>query len=259
LMVKLEKPAAMENLEEIVDLADGVMLARGDLGVEIPAEDVPSVQKHVVRYVRDVGKPIVVATQMLESMVSSSRPTRAEASDVATAVYDGADAVMLSAETASGEHPLRAVEIMDKICARTEEDDIYAQFMDSARLDSIGDPSDSIATAAHYVARDIGARVIVTYTMSGSTALRMARQRPEVPIICLSSNLGVTRKLCVSYGVHSVHTPELQGDFTGPVPHACTILKAGELAEDGDRFVMSAGVPIGVSGSTNILRIAEVE
>jgi pyruvate kinase len=255
LMVKLEKPAALENLEEIVDLADGVMLARGDLGVEIPAEDVPSVQKHVVRYVRDLGKPIVVATQMLESMVTSSRPTRAEASDVATAVY----AVMLSAETASGEHPLRAVEIMSKICARTEEDDIYAQFMDGARPDTIGDPSDSIATAAHYVARDIDARVIVTYTMSGSTALRMARQRPEVPIVCLSRDVGVSRRLSVSYGVHSVHAPELQGDFAGPVPYACSILAEEHLADKGDRFVMTAGVPFGVAGTTNILRIAEVE
>lgn len=259
LMVKLEKPAAIENLESIVALADGVMLARGDLGVEIPPEDVPSVQKRVVRTVRQMGKPMVVATQMLESMITSSRPTRAEASDVATAVYDGADAVMLSAETAAGEHPVRAVEMMDKICRRTEEDETYEQFMEAAHPDTLGNPADAIATAAHYVAQDVDAKAIVTYTMSGSTALRMARQRPNVPILCLTPNLTVARQLSVSYGVHAVYAPEIQGEFSGPVPHACRILQAENLAVKGDRFVMTAGVPFGVAGTTNILRIAEVE
>jgi len=259
LIVKLEKPAAIENLEDIVTLADGVMLARGDLGVEIPPEDVPSVQKRVVRYVRSVGKPMVVATQMLESMITSSRPTRAEASDVATAVYDGADAVMLSAETAAGEHPIRSVDMMHKICARTESDEIYDQFMEDTHPDTIGDPSDSIATAAGYVAEDIAAKAIVTYTMSGSTAYRMARQRPAMPILCLTPDMNVARRLGLAYGVHSVFDPEIQGDFSGPVPHACEILQKQNLAKIGDRFVMTAGVPFGVAGTTNILRIAEVE
>ena len=259
LIVKLEKPAAIQNLEEIVDLADGVMLARGDLGVEIPPEDVPSVQKRVVRYVRSVGKPMVVATQMLESMITSSRPTRAEASDVATAVYDGADCVMLSAETAAGEHPVRSVTMMHKICARTEEDEIYEQFMDDTNPDTIGDPSDAIATAAGYVAEDVEAQAIVTYTMSGSTALRMSRQRPLKPILCLTPNIDVARKLALTFGVRAVHDESIQGDFSGPVPHACDVLKRENLAQDGDRFVMTAGVPFGVSGTTNILRIAEVE
>ncbi|MFK7840234.1 MAG: pyruvate kinase [Bdellovibrionales bacterium] len=259
LMVKLEKPAAIENLNEIVDLADGVMLARGDLGVEIPPEDVPSVQKQVVRYVRSIGKPMVVATQMLESMITSSRPTRAEASDVATAVYDGADAVMLSAETAAGEHPVRSVTMMHKICARTEQDEIYDQFMQDTHPDTIGDPSDSIATAAGYVAEDVEASAIVTYTISGSTALRMARQRPAVPILCLTPNIDVARRLGLSYGVHSVHDPEIQGDFSGPVPHASEILQKEGIANKNERFIMTAGVPFGVSGTTNILRIAEVE
>jgi len=260
LMVKLEKPAAIENLEEIVDLADGVMLARGDLGVEIPPEDVPSTQKHVVRYVRAAGKPVVVATQMLESMITSSRPTRAEASDVATAVYDGADAVMLSAETASGDHPLRSVDMMNRICQRTESDEIYQDMMDEMRPDTLGDdPSDAITAAAFYVAQDVEATSIVTYTMSGSTALRMARQRPEVPILCLTPEETVARRLAVSYGVHAVCTPEIQGEFSGPVPHAVEIIKEEGLAEKGERFIMTAGVPFGVSGSTNILRIAEVE
>lgn len=259
LMVKLEKPSALECLDEILALADGVMLARGDLGVEIPPENVPSVQKRVVRQVRASGKPVVVATQMLESMISNSRPTRAEASDVATAVYDGADAVMLSAETASGEYPVKAVEFMHKICARTEEDETYGEFMDAAHPDTLGDPSDAIASAAYYVAQDVGAVAIVTYTMSGSTALRMARQRSPVPILCLTPRIGVARRLCVSYGVHPIHAPEIQGDFSGPVPHACRILQAEDIAQKGERFVMTAGVPFGVSGTTNILRIAEVE
>ncbi|MCB1784062.1 MAG: pyruvate kinase [Alphaproteobacteria bacterium] len=259
LMVKLEKPAALTNLEAIVDLADGVMLARGDLGVEIPPEDVPPTQKKVVRYVRSAGKPIVVATQMLESMITSSRPTRAEASDVANAVYDGADAVMLSAETAAGEYPVRSVEMMNKICRAAEADETYGEFMEAAHPHTENEPSDAIATAAYYVAQDIRASAIVTYTMSGSTALRMARQRPDVPILCLTPNLIVARQLCVAYGVRPVHDAALQGDFSGPVPHACRMLEERGLAEKGALFVMTAGVPFGVSGTTNILRIAEVE
>ncbi|MCC6597859.1 MAG: pyruvate kinase [Alphaproteobacteria bacterium] len=259
LMVKLEKPSAILQLEDILALADGAMLARGDLGVEIPPEDVPSVQKRVVRQIRAAGKPIIVATQMLESMITNSRPTRAEASDVATAVYDGADAVMLSAETASGAWPLKAVEIMDRICHRTEEDETYNDLMDAAHPDTIGNPADAIATAAHYVAQDVGATAIVTYTMSGSTALRMARQRPAVPVLCLTPRLSSARKLCVSYGIHPVHAPEIQGEFNGPVPHACRILQTENIAQKGERFVMTAGVPFGVAGTTNILRIAEIE
>ena len=166
---------------------------------------------------------------------------------------------MLSAETAAGEHPVRSVEIMNKICARTEQDDIYDEFMDNAQLGAIGDPSDSIATAAHYVAEDIEAASIVTYTASGATALRMARQRPKVPILCLTPDKHVARCLSISYGVHSVHAPELDGEFSGPVPHACKILLKENLANKGESFVMTAGIPFGISGSTNILRIAEVE
>lgn len=259
LMVKLEKPSALDCLEGILKLADGVMLARGDLGVEIPPEDVPSVQKRVVRQVRAAGKPVVVATQMLESMISSSRPTRAEASDVATAVYDGADAVMLSAETASGEYPARAVEFMHRICARTEEDEHYEELMDAAHPETLGNPADAIASAAHYVAQDVGAAAIVTYTTSGSTALRMARQRPGVPVLCLTPRIDAARRLCASYGVYPVHAPELQGDFNGPVPLACRILQERHIAGKGEYFVMTAGVPFGISGTTNLLRIAKVE
>ncbi len=259
LMIKLEKPAALDCLEELVDLADGVMLARGDLGIEIPPENVPSVQKRVVRMVRERGKPVVVATQMLESMIENPRPTRAEASDVATAVYDGADAVMLSAETAAGAYPLRAVEMMHRITMRTEEDETYIQMMEDMHPDTLGDPSDAITTAAYYVAQDVGAKVIVTYTMSGSTSLRAARQRPNVPILCLTPNMNTARRLTLSYGVRGVYAPETVEDFTGPAHHAAAIVKASGFAEKGDRFVMTAGVPFGTPGSTNILRIASIE
>ena len=260
LMVKLEKPSAIDHLVEIVELADGVMIARGDLGVEIAPERVPSVQKHIVRHVRETGKPVVVATQMLESMIDAPRPTRAEASDVATAVYDGADAVMLSAETAAGDYPVRAVQIMDRICRYSENDDLYEQMMELSEPETLGSPSDAITAAAHLVAEDVDANFIVTYTRSGSTALRMARQRPRVPILCLTPDLTVAHRMSVSYGVQAVYAPEtIEEDFTGPARHAAKIAKSLGIAEEGARFVMTAGVPFGVSGSTNLLRIAKIE
>ncbi len=259
LMVKIEKPSALDTLPDIVALADGIMLARGDLGVEIKPELVPAAQKRVVRVVRHAGKPVVVATQMLESMIKSPRPTRAEASDVATAVYDGADAVMLSAETASGDYPVRAVEIMDKICRRTEEDETYAQIMEADHPDTLHEPSDAITTAAHYVAQDVEAACIIAHTMSGSTALRMARHRPLVPILCLTPEIATARRLSVSYGVKAVHAPGTIPDFTGTAGNAVNLAKEHGMAQSGQRVVMTAGVPFGTPGSTNILRIAEVE
>ena len=258
LLIKLEKPAALDCLEELVELSDGVMIARGDLGVEIPPEDVPAVQKNVINLVRECGKPVIVATQMMESMIKNARPTRAEASDVATAVYDGADAVMLSAETAAGEYPVKAVQMMARICERTEDDETYLQAMETMRPDTIGKPSDAITTAAYYVAQDVDAAAIVTYTMSGSTALRAARQRPEVPILCLTPDLNVARRLALSYGVYAVHKEKMMDDFIGHAKMASKILLAKGFADKGDRFVMTAGVPFGTPGSTNILRIAEV-
>jgi len=263
IMVKLEKPSALECLDELIDLADGMMLARGDLGVEIPPQDVPPAQKHVVRAVHMAGKPVIVATQMLESMIDSPRPTRAEASDVATAVYDGADAVMLSAETAAGSYPVKAVQIMARICRSTEQDDLYAQMLDLIRDDinagEAADASNAITTSAYYVAMDIGAAAIVTYTKSGSTSLRAAKQRPPIPIVCLTPHEAAARRLVLSYGVFPVVTPEEETDFTGPARHAAKILKDLGYAGSGESFVMTAGVPFGVVGTTNILRIAEVE
>ncbi len=259
LMAKIEKPSALVHLEDIIALADGIMLARGDLGVEIPPEDVPSVQKDLVRKVRDAGKPVVVATQMLESMITNARPTRAEASDVATAVYDGADCVMLSAETAVGEYPIRAVEIMDRIARRTEGDDTFLEMMEACRPDGLHTASDAITTAAYYVAQDVDAKLIVNYTASGSTALRTARQRPEVPILCLTPDLAVARRLTLSFGINAVHDTEGVEDFTGPARHAADMAVEKGFVQAGDRFIMTAGMPFGVSGSTNILRIAKVK
>jgi pyruvate kinase len=258
LMAKIEKPSAIENFTAILDHVDGIMLARGDLGVEIPAEDVPSVQKKVVREVRYAGKPIIVATQMLESMIESPSPTRAEASDVATAVYDGADAVMLSAETASGHYPLEAVSIMDRICQRVEADTYYRGIMDSSHPESKDDSSDAITIAACEVAHTMKAACITSYTSSGSTALRTARQRPAMPILCLSHSLATTRRLMLSYGIHAIYTEDKR-TFDDAV--ATAVKKAEEigLAKKGQRIVMTAGVPFGTPGSTNILRVAWVE
>lgn len=259
LMAKIEKPSALVQLDEIIDNVDGIMLARGDLGVEIPPEKVPAAQKNVVRMVRDKGKPVVIATQMLESMIHNARPTRAEASDVATAVYDGADCVMLSAETAAGEYPEAAVTIMDRIARTTEEDDNYIEIMEAARPEGLNTPSDAITTAAYYVAQDVDAKLIVNYTMSGATSLRTARQRPEVPILSITRSEKVARRLCLSYGVYAIHDEAPEEDFTGPARHAAKIAVDKGFLTKGDRFIMTAGMPLGVKGTTNILRIAKVE
>jgi pyruvate kinase len=258
LMAKIEKPSALEYFTEILQHCDGIMLARGDLGVEIPPEEVPSVQKRIVRQTRDAGKPIIVATQMLESMIDNPRPTRAEASDVATAVYDGTDAVMLSAETAAGQYPVEAVEIMDRICHSTEHDETYIGIMRSNHPRTEMDASDSITVAAANVAYDIKAVCIANYTTSGSTTLRTARQRPEVPILSLSQNLSTTRRLTLSYGVHPVHMQEISS-FAETVEWATKLALEKGLAKKGERIVLTAGVPFGQSGSTNVLRIAIVE
>ncbi len=259
LMIKVEKPSALEHLDGMLALCDGVMLARGDLGVEIPAEDVPVVQKQVVRKVRHAGKPIVVATQMLESMIENPSPTRAEASDVATAVFDGTDAVMLSAETAAGNYPLEAVAIMDRICQRVEKDPHYRSLIDADHPDARRhDASDAITIAADQVAHDLNAACITTYTTSGSTALRAVRQRPAMRILVLTQNLSTARRLAVSYGVHAVEVAEVE-TFAEAVVLARQTVKDQGLAKAGQRFVMTAGVPFGTPGSTNILRVAEVE
>ena len=254
---KLENPAAIDRLDEIITLSDAIMVARGDLGVELPPEDVPGLQKQIIRECREAGKPVVVATQMLESMINAPSPTRAEASDVATAVYDGADAVMLSAETAAGDYPVEAVSIMDRIIARTERDDAYLAIMDTTHPDPEQTAPDAITAAARQVAETIGAAAIVTYTTSGSTTLRAARERPEVPILCLTESEATARRLVLVWGIHGVVTQDVR-NFGDMVDKACRIASRESLAKKGERLVITAGVPFGTPGATNILRIAWV-
>lgn len=258
LMVKMEKPAALDHLDAMIELADGIMVARGDLGVELPPEDVPIHQRRIIAAARRAGKPVIVATQMLESMVSAPTPTRAEASDVATAVYEATDAVMLSAETASGDFPVEAVEIMDRIAARVECDPGYRRIMDSETPTPESTSGDAITLAAHQVARTIGAAAIVTFTSSGSTTLRAARERPGMPILCLTASDATARRLMLSYGVRSVVTADIH-NFSQMVERAQRMARTAGLAHPGQRLVVTAGVPFGTPGSTNTLRIAWVE
>ncbi len=254
-MVKLEKPQALENLDAILAETDAVMVARGDLGVELPPEEVPLAQKRIVRLARTLGKPVVVATQMLESMISAPAPTRAEASDVATAVYDGADAVMLSGETAAGQYPFEAVNIMDRIVARVEQDQGWRAMIDSSRPAPEPTVSGAIATAAGQVCRTIGAKAIVALTSSGSTALRVARERPEAPVIGLTPLVETARRMAVVWGVHAVVTAEVHS-MTEAVSKASRTAVTEGFAVAGEEIVVTAGVPFGQSGTTNALRVA---
>ncbi len=255
IMSKIEKPQALDNLESILDLSDAVMVARGDLGVELPPEEVPLAQKRIVRAARSRGLPVVVATQMLESMISAPAPTRAEASDVATAVFDGADAVMLSAETAAGQYPYEAVNIMDRIIARVEIDEDWRKMMDSNRLPPSPNTADAIAAAARQVAHTIGAKAICALTNSGSTVRRVARERPDAPIVCLTPELAIARKMAVVWGVHAVVTPDSHSMSEAVVKAGKLALREG-FAKYGEEVVVVAGVPFGKSGTTNALRVA---
>ncbi len=256
-MVKLEKPAAIEHLDELVELADALMVARGDLGVEMSPEDVPSVQKRIIGAARLKGKPVVVATQMLESMISAPAPTRAEASDVATAVYDGADGLMLSAETASGSYPVESVAMMDRIIARVERDPLYRRILDTQRPEPEATAADAITAAAQQVAHTLSVAAIATYTSSGSTTLRAARERPDVPILCLTSRRETARRLALVWGTHCIETEDVRS-FSEMVDKACRIAFEAGIAKAGERLVVTAGVPFGTPGATNVLRIAWV-
>lgn len=255
---KIEKPSAVDHLEKIVALSDALMVARGDLGVEMAPEDVPAIQKQIIRLARAAGKPVIVATQMLESMITAPTPTRAEASDVANAVYDGTDAVMLSAETASGQYPVEAVAIMDRICRRVEGDPLYRSIMGAQQLEHQSTCADAITAAARQVVSTIDAAAIVTFTSSGSTTLRAARERPHVPVLCLAANINIVRRVCLAYGVRSHCLPDVKS-FGETVEQACRIAGQINLATKGQKLVITAGVPFGTSGSTNVLRIAVVE
>ena len=258
ILSKLEKPSAIEHLASIIEWSDAVMVARGDLGVECPPETVPILQKRIIKACRRAGKPVVVATQMLDSMVHAPSPTRAEASDVATAVYDGSDAVMLSAETASGEYPIEAVTMMDRIIQQVEHDKNYQLITDASRLDPEHTTRDAISAAARQVAHTLGAAAVVTFTSSGSTTLRAARERPEQPILSVTADIEVARQMALVWGAHSIMAKDVRS-FTEMVAKAVHFAQSEGFARVGDRVVITAGVPFGHSGTTNILRVAEIE
>jgi pyruvate kinase len=256
-MAKMEKPQAVEHLAEIIDVADALMVARGDLGVELPVEKVPALQKQMTRAARRAGKPVVVATQMLESMISSPVPTRAEVSDVATAIYEGADAVMLSAESAAGQFPVEAVATMDRIAVEVETDTMYRTIIDAQRSEPEATGADAIAAAAHEIAETLDLNAVVCWTSSGATALRVARERPRSPIMSISPNVSTGRKLALAWGVHSVVAEDVR-DQDDMVDRACRIAFKEGLAQVGQRLIVVAGVPFGTPGATNMVRIAVV-
>ncbi|MEZ5865263.1 MAG: pyruvate kinase [Geminicoccaceae bacterium] len=257
LMAKIEKPAAIDRLDEIIELSDSIMVARGDLGVEMPPEVVPRLQKKIVRAAREAGKPVIVATQMLESMIQNPAPTRAEASDVATAVYDGADAVMLSAESAAGEYPVEAVAIMDRIIKEVEQDDLYRSYIEAFHAEAERTSADAITLAANQVAHTLQSAAIVTYTTSGATALRASRERPDRPILGLITRMVTARKLALAWGVHAVFCEDAH-DLDEMVQKARQHARAEGFAGPGASIVVTAGLPFGTPGATNLLRIAWV-
>jgi pyruvate kinase len=256
-MTKLEKPQALDDLDAILDLSDAVMVARGDLGVELPPEDVPIAQKRIIKAAQLRGLPVVVATQMLESMITTPAPTRAEASDVAAAVYDGADAVMLSAETAAGQYPREAVNMMDRIIARTERDADWRIGINAKRPAPEKSSADAIAAAAVQVAHTIGAQVIVAFTESGSTALRVAREKPDCPVIGLTTNIVVARRMAAVWGVHALLTGAVHS-MTEAVTNAAKLARLEGFAQKGEEIVVVAGVPFGQAGTTNALRVVKI-
>jgi pyruvate kinase len=258
LMAKIEKPAAITDLDAIVANSDGLMVARGDLGVEMPVERVPGLQKQIVSRARGAGKPVVVATQMLESMITSPVPTRAEVSDVATAVFDGADAIMLSAESAVGKYPIEAIRMMDRIANEVQHDPNYNAIVHATRTPPQATSADAIAAAAHTVADTLNLAAIICYTATGSTALRVARERPGLPVIGLSPVVATGRKLALAWGVHCVLTgdPENQAAM---VRKACRIAFEEGFAKSGEGVLIVAGVPLGSPGTTNMMRIAYLD
>jgi pyruvate kinase len=256
-MAKIEKPQAVSRLDEILDLSDALMVARGDLGVEMPLERVPGVQKQMTRLSRRAGKPVVVATQMLESMITSPVPTRAEVSDVATAIFEGADAVMLSAESAAGQFPVEAVATMNRIAEEVESDPLYRTIIHAQRTDPEATGADAISAAARQIAETLALSAIICWTSSGATGLRVARERPHSPIVAISPNMLTGRKLSLVWGVHCVVAEDAH-DQDDMVQRACRLAFKDGFAKAGQRVIIVAGVPLGTPGATNMLRIAFV-
>ena len=257
IMAKIEKPSAIDELEEIIALSDGVMIARGDLGVELPAETVPGLQRKITREARRSGKPVVVATQMLESMINSPVATRAEVSDVGTAVFDGADAVMLSAESAAGNYPIEAVSTMNRIAETVELDPHYMTSLHLVETVSEPTTADAITAAASQIAETLGVAAIVCYTTSGSTAIRASRERPHVLIVTATPKVETARRLAIAWGLHC-HVTDDATDFRDMIDRATTIVREDGIGQPGRRIVVTAGVPFGTPGKTNILRIVRI-
>ena len=257
IMSKIEKPQALQRIAEIMDLSDGIMVARGDLGVEMPMELVPGLQKQLTRAARRAGKPVVVATQMLESMITAPVPTRAEVSDVATAVFEGADAIMLSAESAAGDYPVEAVETMNRIAEAVERDSLFEGIIHAQRTEPETTGADTITAAARQIAETLGVAAIVCYTKSGSTGLRASRERPSVPIIASSPVETTVRRLSLVWGLHCVLSEDIH-DIDEMVERATRLALSEGFAEPNQRIIITAGLPFGTSGATNLLRIAFV-
>lgn len=256
-MSKIEKPQAVTRLDEIMEISDSLMVARGDLGVELPLEKVPGIQKQITRAGRRAGKPVIVATQMLESMIASPVPTRAEVSDVATAIFEGADAIMLSAESAAGQYPVEAVATMDRIAQEVESDPTYRSIIQGQRAEPEATGADAIAAATRQIAETLDLSAIICWTSSGSTAFRVARERPEPPIVAISPNLSTGRKLSLVWGVHCVVAEDAH-DQDDMVERACRTAFKDGFAKAGRRVIIVAGVPLGTPGATNMVRIAFV-
>jgi pyruvate kinase len=257
LLAKIEKPQAIERLDEILELADAVMVARGDLGVELPPEGVPPLQNRIVAAARQAGKPVVVATQMLESMIVSPTPTRAEVSDVANAIYEGADAVMLSAESAAGAYPVEAVAMMDKIGRTVEADPVYSGRIHFTETPAEATTADALSESAAQIVEILDAKAMACYTSSGSTARRMARERAIVPTLAMTASMKVARRLGLQWGVHAVHTRDVN-NFEEMVGKAKRMVLRHHLAEAGDRVLIMAGVPFKTSGSTNVIHVVKI-
>ena len=257
LLAKIEKPAALERLAEILELADAVMVARGDLGVELPPQQVPPAQKRIVAMARALGKPVVVATQMLESMIVSPSPTRAEVSDVATAIYDGADAVMLSAESAAGQFPVEAVAMMDAIAREVEADPGYFARVHFTDGDGGATTADAMTAAAASISRTVAARAIVCFTLSGSTARRAARERAALPVLCLTPRIETARRMGLVWGIHAVVTRDITS-FEEMVEKAKRMALRSKLAQGGDPLVLIAGVPFSTPGTTNVVHVVRL-
>lgn len=257
ILAKIEKPQAVQRLDEIIELSDAIMVARGDLGVEMPLETVPGTQKQITRAARRAGKPVVIATQMLESMITSPVPTRAEVSDVATAVFEGTDAIMLSAESAAGDFPVESVATMDRIAIQVEGDPNYNNIMRAQRAEPEATGADAISAAARQIAETLKLAAIICYTSSGATGLRAARERSDTPVIALSPVLATARRLAIAWGLHCVVSDDAL-DENDMVDRACRIAFTESFSKPGQRVIITAGVPFGTPGATNMLRIAFV-